>query len=171
MQNENLRLVKTKLQQFIDRAPTGAGSTRLLAESFLQDNEASLYEASTELKILGVMKLFDGVSRRRSRVFAEGQGDLFHGFSHPQAIVVPINVRGKSIGFERKSFHSATWREVTEWVRRRARRRTQPKSDTGVLAIVERLKPYVTSQDMTIEEALAAAVAAAAAAEPSAVTS
>lgn len=105
MQNENLQLVKTKLQQFIDRAPTGAGSTRLLADSFLAENDDAIRDAGTELKVLGVMKLFDGVSRRRSRVFAEGQGDLFHGFSHPKAIVVPINVRGKCVGYERKSFH------------------------------------------------------------------
>ncbi|MDB5596273.1 MAG: hypothetical protein JWM36_3234 [Hyphomicrobiales bacterium] len=163
MPNENLHLVKTKLQQFIDSAPTGAGSTRLLAESFLADNEDALCEAGTELKVLGVMKLFDGISRRRSHVFAEGQGDLFHGFSHPQAIVVPINVRGKCVGYERKSFHAATFCEVAEWLRRRTRQRSEPKADTGVMAIVDRLKPHVTSPDMTIEEALAAAVAAAAA--------
>lgn len=158
MASEALAVLKDRLQDFVHGAP---GATRDLVAGFRSAHPTEISDASRELEDKALVSLVDQVCRRRAKAPAAGQGDLFHGPRHPEAIVVEKVVGGRR-RLVRQPFDAATFEEAMNYLDRPVSPR-KGKRDEGALATLDRLRPFFATPKTTVGEAKAAEAAALAA--------
>lgn len=156
MQNEAVITLRNRLAAFVE-AQGSATPTRDIVAAFREAHAAEIDAAASSLFDLALTKLVDEVSRRR-KGSDPAQGDLFRGASMPRAIVVEV-FHGGRVKRARKPFTSVTFAEAEGYLTRKLPER-KPRQDRGVQAILERIRPHMTSPDQTIAEGIAAADAA-----------
>jgi hypothetical protein len=138
----------------------GLSSREMVAE-FRKGHHRQIAAVTSALVDIALIKLVGEVSERRpSATLVPGQGDLFAGFGVPSAVVITVAGHAEK---QRKAFPKLTYDELKSWYKHHSKER---ESDERKLLEVDRLlrtiKPFMKSGNMTVEEGLAAAEAAAA---------
>jgi hypothetical protein len=130
-------------------------SSREIIERFRTSHQRELTPVSDALWDIALIKLLGDVSNRRPHSsIAPGQGDLFAGYSVPTAVSIPLPGTKEK---QRKIFPKLTFAELTAWYKEHAKERlANSKHLAEVKRLLTRIRPYITSADTTIEEALAA---------------
>ena len=156
MQNEAVITLRNRLAAFLE-ARGEATPTREIVAAFREAHPAEIEAAGSTLYNLGLTKLVAEVSARR-KAGDPNQGDLFRGASMPHAIVIEVFEGGRKKR-ARKPFASVTFAEAEGYLTRKVPER-KPRQDRGVQAILDRIRPHMTSPDQTVAEGIAAADAA-----------
>jgi hypothetical protein len=141
----------------------GLSSREMVAE-FRKRHHREIAAVTSALLDVALIKLVGEVSERRpSATLVPGQGDLFAGFGVPAAMAIAVPGHAEK---QRKAVPKLTYDELNGWYKEHSKER---ESDVRKLLEVRRLlrtiKPFMTTGDMTVEQGLAAAEAAATKAE------
>ena len=147
----------TKVRAQLQSSVAGTGDVtnpRDLVAEFRSKNSELLDAARADLETIALVKLISEVGSRRQNPTSLGQGDLFLGFSIPGTIVVQQLTDGRSKPV-RKAPATATLAEVEAYLERSPDRLPR-KPDPGLVALVDRIRPYMKSPKMTISEGIAA---------------
>ncbi|KTS30855.1 hypothetical protein NS228_06235 [Methylobacterium indicum] len=132
--------------------------TREIVEALKAAHPAEIEAASADLHHSALMKLVDGVSRRRQRASDPQQGELFRRFSLPKAIVMP-GATGTKRDRDRLPIRNVTIAQAMAYSQSKPPER-RPVRDQGLADFLEAARPFITSPDQTVGEALAALEAA-----------
>jgi hypothetical protein len=134
-------------------------TSREIVEKFQKKHSREIASVSSALHSIALIKLLADVSNRRPRsVVPAGQGDLFAGYSVPTAVAIPAPGTKEK---QRKQTAKLTYRELLAWFKDHSRDRAANERQLAeVRRLLNRVKPFMTSDDMTIEEGLIAAEAA-----------
>ena len=148
-------LLSAAVRQFGDK---GLSSSEIVAE-FRKRHRREIAAVSTALEDIALIKLVGEVSNRRpATTFEPKQGDLFAGYSVPSAVVIPVPGTKET---QRKTFPNLTYGELVAWFRGHSRERAaNAKLLREVRRLIDRIKPFMKSDNMTVEDGLAAAEAA-----------
>jgi hypothetical protein len=150
-------LLTVAVRQFGDK---GLSSSEIVAE-FKKRHRREIAAVSGALEDIALIKLIAEVSNRRpAATFAPAQGDLFAGYRVPSAVVIPVAGTKET---QRKTFPNLTYGELKAWFKDHSRERAANEKLLGeVRRLLDRVKPFMKSDDMTIGEGLVAAEVAAA---------
>lgn len=161
MKRAELTEIRDLLSATVRQLGDGGLSSREMVAEFRKRHHREVAAVTSALLDVALIKLVGEVSERRpSATLVPGQGDLFAGFGVPSAVVITIAGHAEK---QRKAFPKLTYDELTDWFKAHSKER---EADVRKLLEVRRLlrtiKPFMKSGDMTVEEGLAAAEAAAA---------
>ena len=137
-------------------------NSRQIVATFRAEHPREVGSANDQLVDIALIKLLNDVSRRRpTPTVASGAGDLFSHYNVPALVAVPATVAAGRREYKRKSFTSLTFGEAVAWLEAHTKERDESHTRyEGARALIERVKPFVTSSSMTMQEALALADAA-----------
>lgn len=147
--------LQNKLAAFIE-ARGGPSSTRDIVADFRTTHPREVEAAASTLYNLALTKLVDAVSRRRTSGNPT-QGDLFGRLKYPNAIVVHVAQAG-GMRPMRKPFLDVTLSEAMAYLEKAVPERKR-RPDHAVQAIIARIRSFMTSDEMTVADGLAAAEA------------
>ena len=144
-----------------DPAHLNAPSREIAAE-FLRSHRASISaDAWDEVIITGLVHIMGGLrARRPPPVTSDGSPDLFAGFNLDPVLVVRSFEEGKGYVEKNKGLPSLTLPEAEDWLARHTKERAlDGRKISEWRRLIKRVKPYMTRDDMTLEEGLKAAAA------------
>ena len=161
MKRAELTEIRDLLSATIRQLGDDGLSSREMVAEFRKKHLREINTASSALIDIALIKLVGDVSERRpTATLVPGQGDLFAGFGVPAAVAISVAGHPEK---QRKAFPKLTYDELMGWFKEHSKER---ESDVRRLLEVRRLmrmiKPFMKTSDMTVEEGLAAAEAAAA---------
>lgn len=147
-------LLSAAVRQFGDR---GFSSSEIVSQ-FRKRHRREIAAVSGALEDIALIKLVGEVSNRRpAATFAPAQGDLFAGYGVPSAVVIPV---AGTREMQRKTFPNLTYGELKTWFHNHSRERAANEKLLGeVRRLLDRIKPFMKSDNMTVEEGLSAAEA------------
>jgi hypothetical protein len=132
-------------------------STREIWDRFAKKKLSLCHAAQTDLYAMAGVQLVNQVSHRRpNATLVPGQGDLFAGYSIPSVVAVKAKNAGKTRSVRRKST-TLTYAEAQAWVKAHSQVRDVLSTEVAEMnRLLHDIKPYITSPQNTLEEALAA---------------
>lgn len=156
MKRAELTEIRDLLSVVIRQLGDDGLSSREIAAEFRKKHHREISKASDALLDLALVKLVGEVSERRpSPTLVPGQGDLFAGYSVPAAVAIAVPGQAEK---QRKAFPKLTYYELQSWFREHSKEREANLHRlVEVRRLLKRIKPYMTSADMTVQEGLAAA--------------
>jgi hypothetical protein len=156
--------VRDKFSEVLnDRAHLNAPS-REIASAFLTSH-CSAFPKDTwdEVTITGLVHIMDGLRRRR-RPPSHGSvdaPDLFAAFDIEPIVVVRVVEDGKGVTEKNKDLSSITLPEALDYLARHTKEReTNTKKAREWRRLINRVKPFMTREGMTLGEAMLLAQAA-----------
>jgi hypothetical protein len=135
-------------------------STREISDRFIKKKISLCHAAQMDLYRMAVVQLVNQVSHRRPRAtLVPGQGDLFAGYGIPSIVAVKPKAPGKTRSVRRKAT-TLTYAEAQAWVRAHSQVRDELSREVAEMnRLLRDVKPYITSPQDTLEEALASRAA------------
>ncbi len=139
-------------------------ASRDIASAFLTSHRLSIsQEAWDEVTKTGLVHIMDGLRRRKRQPTSESVGalDLFSAFDIEPIVVVRVVEVGKGTVEKNKDLPSLTLAEAVDYyARHNKERETNTKRAREWRRLINRVRPYMTREDMTLSEGLLLAQAA-----------
>ena len=156
MARTDLREVRDLLAAALTEFGNSGLSSREIIQKFRKTHAREVSLCADALIDTALVKILVDASSRRPRAsLVPNQGDLFAGFSVPTAVAIPVpGAKAK----QRKAFSNLTFEELNSWFKDHNRTRSaNVKQLAEIRRLINRIKPHMTSGDMTIAEGLLAA--------------
>jgi hypothetical protein len=139
-------------------------SSRDIASAFLASHRSTIsQDAWDEVTKTGLVHIMDGLRRRRRHPSPDSVEtvDLFSGFDIEPIVVVRVIEPGKGAVEKNKDLPSLTLSEAMDYYSRHNKEReTNTKKIREWRRLINRVKPYMTRENMTLSEGLLLAQAA-----------
>ena len=159
--NKELMEVRDKFSTALNDPAHLDAQSREIARAFL-NSQRSTFAPGTwdEVTISGLVGMMGGLRKRRPVEGAEGTLSLFAGFDIDPIVVVRVVEDGKGPVEKNKGLPSLTLPEALDYVSRHDKERaTNTKLIREWRRLINRVKPFMTKEGMTLAEGLIAAAA------------
>jgi hypothetical protein len=161
--SKELMEIRDKFSNVLNDPAHLNAQSRAIARSFLLSNRSAFpSESWDEVTISGLVGMMGSLRKRRPTPDSEGTLSLFADFKIEPIVVVRVVEDGKGPVEKNKDLPSLTLPEAMDYVARHAKERA---SNTKRLRewrrMINRVKPFMSREGMTLAEGMAAAHAAA----------
>jgi hypothetical protein len=159
--SKELMEIRDKFSKVLNDPAHLDAQSREIARSFLISQRATFaLESWDEVTISGLVGMMSGLRKRRSPETGEGALSLFAGFDIDPIVIVRVVEDGKGPVEKNKGLPSLTLPEALDYVARHDKERaTNTKLLREWRRLINRVKPFMTKEGMTLGEGLTAAAA------------
>jgi hypothetical protein len=159
--SKELMEIRDKFSKVLNDPAHLDAQSREIARSFLNSQRATFaLESWDEVTISGLVGMMSGLRKRRSPETGEGTLSLFAGFDIDPIVIVRVVEDGKGPVEKNKGLPSLTLPEALDYVARHDKERaTNTKLLREWRRLINRVKPFMTKEGMTLGEGLMAAAA------------